>query len=391
MDLGFPTFNFNSELMQQIYDIGIVGGGLAGLALAIESAKAGRRVILFEKEQFPYHKVCGEYISNESWKYVKQLGVDLDSMNLPKITQLKISSAEGNELNQQLEKGGFGISRYSLDFELSKIAKKLGVTLLENTKVEEVNVTANEAKFRTSNRTYSAKIAVAAHGKRSSLDKKLKRKFILKPQPTSKNYIGIKYHIKAKLPDNLIGLHLFENGYCGISKVEGTDRFCLCYLTLASNLKHAGSIEKMEENILSKNRYLKEYLSYERYYNQPLVISQINFTQKKAIENGIFMLGDAAGLIVPLCGNGMSMALRAAHEFQLLSEKYLDNTHTIKELKSSYLKFWKGEFGTRLKAGRMLQKLFYNKTLVNPALSFLNKTPIITSKIIQLTHGKDIV
>ncbi|MFT4757107.1 MAG: flavin-dependent dehydrogenase, partial [Vicingaceae bacterium] len=100
---------------------------------------------------------------------------------------------------------------------------------------------------------------------------------------------------------------------------------------------------------------------------------------------------DAAGLIVPLCGNGMSMALRAAHEFQLLSEKYLDNTHTMKELKSSYLKFWKGEFGTRLKAGRMLQKLFYNKTLVNPALSFLNKTPIITSKIIQLTHGKDIV
>jgi flavin-dependent dehydrogenase len=360
--------------MQQVYDIGIVGGGLAGLALAIESAKAGRKVVLFEKEQFPYHKVCGEYISNESWEYIKQLGVDLDSMKLPKITQLKISSAEGNELNQQLEKGGFGISRYSLDFELSKIAKKLGVKLLENTKVEEVNVTTNEA-----------------HGKRSSLDKKLKRKFILKPQPTSKNYIGIKYHIKAKLPDSLIGLHLFKNGYCGISKVEGTDRFCLCYLTLASNLKHAGSIEKMEENILSKNRYLKEYLSYDRYYDQPLVISQINFTQKKAIENGIFMLGDAAGLIVPLCGNGMSMALRAAHEFHLLCERNLDNSLTMKELKLSYLKFWKAEFGTRLKAGRMLQKLFYNKTLVNPTLSFLNKTPSITSKIIQLTHGKDIV
>ena len=77
MDLGFPTFNVNSELIQQIYDIGIVGGGLAGLALAIESAKAGRRVILFEKEQFPYHKVWGEYISNESWKYIKQLGVDM--------------------------------------------------------------------------------------------------------------------------------------------------------------------------------------------------------------------------------------------------------------------------------------------------------------------------
>jgi flavin-dependent dehydrogenase len=391
MGLGLPTFNFNSKLMRKVYDIGIVGGGLAGLALAIESAKAGRKVILFEKERFPYHKVCGEYISNESWEYIKQLGVDLDSMNLPKITQLKISSAEGNELNQQLNKGGFGISRYSLDFELSKIAKELGVTLLENKKVEEVNVTANEATFRTSDQTYSAKIAVAAHGKRSSLDKKLNRKFILNPQAASKNYVGIKYHIKAKLPDNLIGLHLFKNGYCGISKIEGTDRFCLCYLTLASNLKHAGSIEKMEEDILSKNHYLKEYLNYDRYYKQPLVISQINFTKKKAIENGIFMLGDSAGLIVPLCGNGMSMALRAAHEFHLLSEQLLENKFTRKELERGYLKFWKREFGTRLKAGRVLQKLFYNKVLVNPTLNLLNKTPGITSKIIQLTHGKDII
>ena len=157
-------------MKNDIYDIGIVGGGLAGLALAIESAKAGKKVILFEKESYPYHKVCGEYISNESWEYIKSLGVDLDSMNLPKINQLKISSAEGNELNQTLEKGGFGISRYTLDYELSKIAKQVGVTLLENTKV--LNLTANSelTHFETHDQTHFAKLAVAAHGKRESLD-----------------------------------------------------------------------------------------------------------------------------------------------------------------------------------------------------------------------------
>jgi flavin-dependent dehydrogenase len=47
------------------YDCAIIGGGVAGLSLAILLAKDLKKVILFEKESYPYHKVCGEYISNE--------------------------------------------------------------------------------------------------------------------------------------------------------------------------------------------------------------------------------------------------------------------------------------------------------------------------------------
>ncbi len=378
-------------MIQDIYDIGIIGGGLAGLALAIESAKSGRKVILFEKETFPYHKVCGEYISNESWDYIKSLGIDLDSMNLPKINQLKISSEKGNELNQKLDKGGFGISRYTLDFKLATIAKELGVHVLENTKVQDVSASHENFAIITSKQLYRVKLAVGAHGKRSVLDKKLNRAFMRKTQSESKNYVGIKYHIKSQLPDNLIGLHLFKNGYCGISKVEGTDRFCLCYLTLSSNLKNSGGIEKMEEEILSKNNYLREYLRYERYYEEPLVISQISFERKNPIEDGVFMVGDAAGLIVPLCGNGMSMALKAAHKFHNLSELFFSKQLSMKELTKKYSAFWTQEFGTRLAAGRALQRLFYNRYLVNPTLKLLDKTPWITAKIIQLTHGNNII
>ena len=54
----------------QTYDIAITGGGLAGLSLAILSAKAGYSVIFFEKERYPFHKGCGEYISFESWNFL---------------------------------------------------------------------------------------------------------------------------------------------------------------------------------------------------------------------------------------------------------------------------------------------------------------------------------
>ncbi|MDQ6757933.1 MAG: FAD-binding protein, partial [Bacteroidota bacterium] len=79
----------------KLYDAAIVGGGLAGLTLSIQLAKAGYNVILFEKEKYPFHKVCGEYISLESWDFIKRLGLNLDEMNLPIIKKLIVSSPNG--------------------------------------------------------------------------------------------------------------------------------------------------------------------------------------------------------------------------------------------------------------------------------------------------------
>ncbi|MGZ8517599.1 MAG: NAD(P)/FAD-dependent oxidoreductase, partial [Chitinophagaceae bacterium] len=67
-----------------------MGGGLAGLALSIQLVKQGLRIIVFEKEQYPFHKVCGEYISLESWNFLNSLGIDLEKMNLPIIKKLEV-------------------------------------------------------------------------------------------------------------------------------------------------------------------------------------------------------------------------------------------------------------------------------------------------------------
>src|SRR5437762_7185088 len=110
-----------------VYDLAIVGGGLAGLALAIQSARAGYQTVLFEKEKYPFHKVCGEYISLESWNFLEELGMPLSQMNLPIIRELLVSAPNGKQLEHQLQPGGFGISRYKLDSMLADIAKRSGV------------------------------------------------------------------------------------------------------------------------------------------------------------------------------------------------------------------------------------------------------------------------
>src|ERR1700741_2808695 len=101
------------------YDVAIVGGGLAGLALSIQCAQAGYRTVLFEKEKFPFHKVCGEYISLESWDFLKNLGLPLESWDLPMIRKFIASSPGGRILRHELPLGGFGVSRYRIDAALA--------------------------------------------------------------------------------------------------------------------------------------------------------------------------------------------------------------------------------------------------------------------------------
>ena len=117
------------EIDSTLYDCAIIGGGLAGLTLAIQLAKVEKKVILFEKEVYPFHKVCGEYIAMESWNFLERLGVPLREMNLPLITNLKISSPKGKVIEHVLNPGGFGISRFSLDKILFDLAQKSGVEI----------------------------------------------------------------------------------------------------------------------------------------------------------------------------------------------------------------------------------------------------------------------
>ena len=80
--------------------LGIVGGGLAGLSLAIQAARKGFEVTLFEKNTYPFHRVCGEYISLESYDFIERLGVPLSEWNLPFIKQLEVTSPKGTRINE---------------------------------------------------------------------------------------------------------------------------------------------------------------------------------------------------------------------------------------------------------------------------------------------------
>jgi len=370
------------------YDLAIVGGGLAGLALSIQTAKAGYKVVLFEKENYPFHKVCGEYISLESWNFLQQLGVDLPSLNVSHIKRLQVSDIKGTFFEQPLPLGGFGISRYKLDHTLAQIAKQAGVVILEQTRVNDIRFSQELFNIESTKGIFIAKVVAGSFGKRSNLDVKWKRLFIIAKKNKLNNYIGVKYHIRYNFPDDLIALHNFKKGYCGISKVED-DKYCLCYLTTADNLQSGNNdIRKMEQSILSANPHLKKIFSEcEMLWKEPVTISQISFDKKNLVEDHVLMIGDAAGMITPLCGNGMSMAMHASKIVADEIIKFLDRTISREAMEKNYTDKWNKLFANRLKTGRMLQRLFDSQWLTTLMIRLGRSFPSLIRMLIKQTHG----
>lgn len=368
-----------------MYDVIIVGGGLAGLVSAIELSPKFN-VLLIEKEEYPFHKVCGEYISNESRSLLESYGLPFDEWKLPEIDQLSISDVQGKQLHSQLEMGGFGISRYKLDEFLAMKAKQNNAEIHQKERVEGVSYNNDIFTVTTNLGSYQSKLVIGAYGKREKLDKSLGRDFIKKRTP----YLAVKYHVKnASVVDNGISLHNFEGGYLGCSRVEdGT--VCICYLSWNQHLKKYAGISEMEENILFKNPEIKKLFAESTFlYEEPLVISQISFAPKERIKNHVLMIGDSAGLITPLCGNGMSMAMHSAFLLSKQIEKFLKRKMSREHLENQYQLIWNKEFRSRLLVGRSIQSAFGAPWKTNVFLSLLKPFPGIRSWLISKTHGKD--
>ncbi|SFQ29990.1 NAD(P)/FAD-dependent oxidoreductase [Parafilimonas terrae] len=374
--------------MANDYDIGIAGGGMAGLCLSLLAADAGYSVVLFEKEKYPFHKVCGEYISYESYDFLILLGLPLADMNLPEIKNLQVSDVNGRLYDFKLDPGGFGISRYTIDNMLYQLALKAGVTVFTEEKVTDISFNQNNHIIQSNKREVTAKIVAGTYGKRSNLDVKWKRSFVERKPDKLNNYIGVKYHVRTGFEKDHIALHNFKNGYCGISAIED-DKYCLCYLTTAKNLSaSANSIQKMQEQVLYKNPGLKKlFTEAEFLYDAPLTISQISFDKKKQIENHILMLGDAAGMITPLCGNGMSMAIHASKLAFAEMNDFLKGRISRFEMETNYTSAWKKQFALRLATGRMVQRCMGNNS-TSVVLKLLHGLPFLGRNLIRATHGK---
>ena len=353
---------------------------------SLHLSRLGIDVTLVEKNNFPRHKVCGEYLSNEVLPYLNYLGIDPFEKGAKKIKNFELSSVGGDTVKASLPLGGFSISRYSLDEMMLNKAKDQGVVVIKDTVL---NIKFSKDRFDVSLKNHndlSSVFVIGAFGKRSVLDQKLNRSFFKSKAP----YLAVKSHYEGVYPEDLVGLHHFYGGYCGVSNVED-NKINICYITEYDQFKKYKNIHEFEQKVMHQNQALKEILeNAQPTFKKPLTISQISFASKQLVENHILMSGDSAGMIHPLSGNGMSMAIRSAKMISELIGQYFNETISRSELENQYRISWNKTFKSRLRVGRFLASVFRMKKLTLISIGQLKRFPKLISMIIKMTHGKTI-
>ena len=369
-----------------IYDVVIVGGGLAGCGAAIHLAQAGWSVRLIEKDRYPAHKLCGEFLSPEVRTAFDRLGVTEAVMAAGphSIEHVSVTGPRGPSFAADLPGTALGLSRYTLDPILLRAAEAAGVQVADATLVHDVSGGLEQGfTVATATGTVRARVVVGAYGKRGRVDRSLQRAFLARTTP----FVAFKTHFDGVAVPAAVELHAFPGGYCGLSHIEG-GRANACWIGRVRDLKAAGGRpEAMLAWARQHNPALDARLAAGRRVTPFQSASQLTFRPRTHFDGDVCMVGDTAGMIAPLCGDGMAMALRSAELAAPRIDAFLDGRVPAEALRQDYERVWRREFGMRLRLGRWLQQAAAHPALVAGALGAVRLVPGLGQWLIRNTRG----
>ncbi len=389
------------------YDVAIVGAGLAGCALATSLARQGRRVVLFEKQRFPRDKLCGEFLSPESQGELQTLGLlpQVQEVGPAPIRKARFTTESGAEIRFPLPGQGLGLSRWCLDAMLFAHAQASGAEGRVEHEVSRVQPGAQgellvegldgaRAPF-----SIQADWVVASHGRRARLDHALHRPFMQQRHP----YLGLKRHHRASPGDpgtelsaalsDSVEIHAFEGGYCGMSFVQ-TGEVNVCMLVRQDGLSSGAEggrydWDSVQRRLLDRNPHLRERLrALEPSDAQTLAVSQVPFVPKARFARGVLFVGDAAGMIAPLAGDGQAMALTSARVLAtLLAQAPVQPTASERAaLGARWDARWRARFGLRLRVALELQERLLSARTADRLVRGVAWVPGLAAGLARLTR-----
>ena len=388
------------------FDVAIVGAGPAGSAAAVSLSRAGYSVCLIDRSTFPRHKLCGEFLSSESIPLLRRLSV-LDGISKSggvSIGRLLLTTASGKKVAVDLPEEALGISRFVLDDALVRCAEDAGATILTRHEVDSIGGCVDDG-FVLSARPVdaaattmdagigiAASIVIGAWGRRSKLDR------VLRPEVLqTSEWVAFKGHYTGVDIGNHIEMHAFPGGYCGMSHVEG-GVLNACWILRTQTLRDAvdvkpghgldaSAFQGVERAFLPNRALVCRFAEMSPVFDRPLSVSQLRFDALAPCTGEILLVGDAAGMIAPICGDGMSMALMSGiHVARRLGEWFAGAT-AMPEIRRTYAAAWRQGFRRRMQIGRFAHRLLTSPRLANVATQFARATPSLLNKAITATRG----
>jgi flavin-dependent dehydrogenase len=391
------------------YDAAIIGAGPAGSSMAVALAVQGWRVLLIERDRFPRHKVCGEFLSPEAQDSLRRIGLfgEVAALGPVPLAAVAVVSQQGRKVHRPLPGRAWGVSRLGLDGALAQAAVARGVelwTAATATHCRSLNG-RTEVQVRRADRTHGfrsacarekerpndsiqARTVVLAHGHHGlpALASGERGRDAVRPRP---RYVGIKRHLAGLALTPQVELFLFPGGYAGLNPVEG-GRANFCLLASYRAFARAGrTVDGMLAAAAAGNPALAQRLA----GAQPVMgtdsaVAPVDTGRPPAPWHGGARLGDSAVMLPPLCGDGMAMALRSAELCAPLADAFLRGELSETAWAAAYARAWRAEFAHRVWLGRALQQALHVPLLADALLALGASFPPLADYVVRSTRGK---
>jgi geranylgeranyl reductase family protein len=377
------------------YDVGVVGAGPAGSSAAFSLARRGYSVLLIDKCFFPRDKLCGDFISPINWPLFEWLGVveELLSLEHEKITAFRISSSSGEEatfhfpLNEGRRLFGLGLSRFYLDHLLLKQAGRAGATIMQGTRVRDLEKEGNGWSITLINRSEESTLRLAfligADGRNSWVAHRLG---LTNRRESSGRFLGFQLHLRGvKQPTGQVQIHLFPGGYAGLAGLGGGIAN-LCFTVERRRFNKNSPIEGILENCLYQNPRLKEILRNSELLGDVRSAYPIYFPPRKSFGDGFLLAGDAARVLEPVTGEGVYLALKSGN----LAAETIHRAFVLGNHKAGYLASYERAcnqcFSQRRRINQLIRTMLTHPFLLRPLIRLSSKTsfplgPMINSVV----------
>ena len=283
----------------------IVGGGPAGAATAIGLARAGLPHLLVERSRDTGDAICGGFLSWRTLDRLATLGVEADTLNRDRLTEVRLF-AGGRTALAALPRPALAVSRRRLDTLLLARAVREGANVERGVTVRAIE----GVRARTSDGVdLAADTLLLASGKHDV--RGLVRPAEARGQDPT---LGLRIRLPAspaltKALAGAIELHLFPGGYAGLCLQEDGSAN-LCMAVHRSRLTDAGSPESLLDRLGRDLPRLGDRLAHADTSGAIDAIANVPYGWRAHdAPAGVVRLGDQAGVIPSLAGEGMGIAI----------------------------------------------------------------------------------
>jgi len=359
------------------YDLVVAGGGPAGTAAAITSARLGGRVLLVEGGRFPRQKVCGEFVSAEAISLLEGLLVPAkpDWVQFATRTSGVRLFIDGSVVSFPIPPAA-SIRRLDLDSALWGAAERAGIDCRQNVSVERIVRRDDVFEVGTTAGAFVVRSAVDATGRWSKL-----RVSAASGNAYRGASIGWKAHFRntgLADDDRTTDLYFFPGGYCGVLPL-GNRNLNVCAMVTSEAARQFPDVFALHPALQARSRHWVRA-------TEVSAVAPLSFAPPRPEVDGIVRVGDAAAFIDPFVGDGISLALRSgALGGEIVSKVWREDCR-FDDAARLYDREYRRLFSRPLRTARRLRKLLSAPSPVRRLAVLLMQAPGAAEYLVRNTR-----